>query len=95
MQDYIRKKNKWLVKIHEWVQAHGGDPIIPFSGAYENEVCGVVWCGVVCCGVLWCGVRVCAGRLSACPDLTTAHCCGGTFFLQHNTLQLSWAGVQM
>lgn len=39
-QDYIRKKNKWLVKIHEWVQAHGGDPIIPFSGAYENEVRG-------------------------------------------------------
>ena len=38
VQDYIRKKNKWLVKIHEWVQAHGGDPIIPFSGAYENEV---------------------------------------------------------
>lgn len=36
-KDYIRKKNKWLVKIHEWVQAHGGDPIIPFSGAYENE----------------------------------------------------------
>lgn len=38
VQDYIRKKNKWLVKIHEWVQANGGDPIIPFSGAYENEV---------------------------------------------------------
>lgn len=38
LQDYIRKKNKWLVKIHEWVQAHGGDPIIPFSGAFENEV---------------------------------------------------------
>lgn len=37
-KDYIRKKNKWLVKIHEWVQAHGGDPIIPFSGAYENEI---------------------------------------------------------
>jgi hypothetical protein len=38
LQDYIRKKNKWLIKIHEWVQANGGDPIIPFSGAYENEV---------------------------------------------------------
>jgi obg-like ATPase 1 len=35
--DYIRKKNKFLPKIFEWVSAHGGDPIIPFSGAYENE----------------------------------------------------------
>ena len=24
-----RKKGKWLVKIHEWVQAHGGGTIIP------------------------------------------------------------------
>lgn len=37
-KDYIRKKNKFLPKIFEWVQAHGGDPIIPFSGAFENEV---------------------------------------------------------
>ena len=29
-KDYLRKKNKWLPKIFEWVQAHGGDPIIPF-----------------------------------------------------------------
>jgi len=36
-KDYIRKKNKWLPKIFEWVQNHGGDPIIPFSGAFENE----------------------------------------------------------
>ncbi|GAX73034.1 hypothetical protein CEUSTIGMA_g486.t1 [Chlamydomonas eustigma] len=36
--DYIRKKNKFLPKIFEWVSAHGGDPIIPFSGAYENEL---------------------------------------------------------
>eukprot|EP00878_Enallax_costatus_P002211 GHUV01002382.1.p1 GENE.GHUV01002382.1~~GHUV01002382.1.p1 ORF type:complete len:391 (+),score=115.49 GHUV01002382.1:141-1313(+) len=36
-KDYIRKKNKFLPKIFEWVQAHGGDPIIPFSGAFENE----------------------------------------------------------
>jgi hypothetical protein len=38
-QDYIRKKNKWLPKIFEWVQEHGSDPIIPFSGAFEQEVC--------------------------------------------------------
>jgi len=37
-KDYVRKKNKWLAKIFEWVQAHGGTPFIPFSGAFENEV---------------------------------------------------------
>lgn len=31
-------QNKFLPKIAEWVAAHGGDPIIPFSGAYENEL---------------------------------------------------------
>lgn len=37
--DYIRKKNKWLPKIKEWVDAN--DPkaaIIPFSVAFEEEV---------------------------------------------------------
>jgi obg-like ATPase 1 len=37
-KDYIRKKNKFLPKIFEWVQANGGAPIIPFSGVFENEV---------------------------------------------------------
>ena len=37
-RDYARKKNKWLPKIFEWVQAHGGDPIIPFSGALEAKL---------------------------------------------------------
>ena len=27
-KDFARKKNKWLVKIHEWVKAHGGGTII-------------------------------------------------------------------
>lgn len=36
-RDYSRKKNKHLPKIFEWVQAHGSDPIIPFSGAFENS----------------------------------------------------------
>ena len=31
-----RKKNKWLAKINDWVQAHGGGKIIPFSGAFEQ-----------------------------------------------------------
>lgn len=26
--DFIRKKNKWLTKIHEWVQSHGGGVMI-------------------------------------------------------------------
>lgn len=37
-KDYIRKKNKWLPKIAEWVQSHGGEPVIPFSGAFENKI---------------------------------------------------------
>jgi obg-like ATPase 1 len=37
-KDFIRKKNKFLPKIFEWVQANGGAPIIPFSGVFENEV---------------------------------------------------------
>ncbi|GLI64458.1 hypothetical protein VaNZ11_007730 [Volvox africanus] len=36
--DFARKKNKFLPKIHEWVQAHGGEPIIPFSAAFENKI---------------------------------------------------------
>lgn len=37
-RDYQRKKNKWLPKIFEWVKDHGGDPIIPFSGALEAKL---------------------------------------------------------
>ena len=37
-KDYARKKNKWLPKLFEWVQAHGGDPLIPFSGALEAKL---------------------------------------------------------
>jgi len=35
--DFVRRKNKWLVKIKEWVDAHGGDPIIPLSCAVELQ----------------------------------------------------------
>ncbi|KFM79040.1 GTP-binding protein, partial [Stegodyphus mimosarum] len=38
-KDYIKKKNKWLPKIKEWVDKN--DPkaaIIPFSGAFEQKV---------------------------------------------------------
>lgn len=38
-KDYIRKKNKWLVKIKEWIDQHDpGSAIIPFSGALELKL---------------------------------------------------------
>lgn len=37
--DFKRKKNKWLVKIKEWVdQNDPGAQIIPFSGAFELKL---------------------------------------------------------
>lgn len=38
-KDFIRKKNKWLIKIKEWVDKNDpGAAIIPFSGAYEHKL---------------------------------------------------------
>jgi len=38
-KDFIRKKNKWLIKINEWVDKNdSGASIIPFSGAYEQKL---------------------------------------------------------
>jgi len=38
-KDYIRKKNKWLVKLKEWIDAHdAGAVMIPFSGEFENKI---------------------------------------------------------
>lgn len=38
-KDFIRKKNKWLPKIKEWVDKNDpGAVIIPFSGAFENAL---------------------------------------------------------
>lgn len=37
-KDYVRKKSKHLVKIHEWVMAHGGGTMIPFSGELEAKL---------------------------------------------------------
>ncbi|XP_035859776.1 obg-like ATPase 1 isoform X2 [Sander lucioperca] len=38
-KDYIRKKNKWLVKIKEWVDSHDpGAMVIPFSSALESQL---------------------------------------------------------
>ncbi|CAA6668078.1 unnamed protein product [Spirodela intermedia] len=37
-RDYQRKKNKFLPKIHAWVQEHGAEPIIPFSCSLERNL---------------------------------------------------------
>uniref|UniRef100_A0A8C7I8V8 Obg-like ATPase 1 n=1 Tax=Oncorhynchus kisutch TaxID=8019 RepID=A0A8C7I8V8_ONCKI len=38
-KDYIRKKNKWLIKIKEWVDAHDpGAMVIPVSGGLEAKL---------------------------------------------------------
>lgn len=37
--DYERRKNKWLPKIKEWIDANNpGDPLIPFSVALEERL---------------------------------------------------------
>lgn len=37
-KQYVTKKSKWLKRVFDWVQAHGGEPIIPFSGALESKL---------------------------------------------------------
>ncbi|RLN04290.1 obg-like ATPase 1 [Panicum miliaceum] len=37
-RDFQRKKNKFLPKIHAWVQEHGGETILPFSCAFEQKL---------------------------------------------------------
>lgn len=37
-KDFIRKKNKWLPKIKEWVDKHSGELIIPFSAKLEEKI---------------------------------------------------------
>lgn len=38
-KDFIRKKNKWLIKIKEWVDKNDpGASIIPFSGVFEHKL---------------------------------------------------------
>jgi len=40
--DYVRKKNKWLVKIKAWVDSHEKHPvIIPYSADFELQVAKV------------------------------------------------------
>lgn len=37
-KDYVRRKNKWLGKIKEWVDSHSGELIIPFSASLEEKL---------------------------------------------------------
>jgi len=37
-KDYIKKGNKWLPKIKAWVDAHGGEPMVPFCGSLEAKL---------------------------------------------------------
>ncbi|KAL8428711.1 hypothetical protein ACSSS7_007055 [Eimeria intestinalis] len=37
-KDFIRQKNKWLPKIHSWVQENVPGPIIPYSAVFENKL---------------------------------------------------------
>jgi hypothetical protein len=32
----VTKKSKWLVRIGNWVKAHGGGTVIPFSVEFEQ-----------------------------------------------------------
>jgi len=37
-RSFIKKGNKWLPKINEWVTSHGGGVIIPFSVDWEQQL---------------------------------------------------------
>ena len=36
--EYIAKKNKYLVKIQNWIKENGGGPMVPYSAEFEAEV---------------------------------------------------------
>ena len=35
-EEYKAKKNKWLPKIMQWINANGGGPMIPYSADFEK-----------------------------------------------------------
>lgn len=37
-EDYMRKKNKWLVKIKEWITTNCPGEIIPYSADHEKQI---------------------------------------------------------
>lgn len=40
-KDFVRKKNKWLMKIKTWIDEHAGGMMIPFSVEFEEEYAAV------------------------------------------------------
>jgi len=38
IEEYKKKANKFLKSIVDWIKAHGGGPVIPYSAAYEEQV---------------------------------------------------------
>lgn len=36
-EDFINKKNKWLKKIKEWIDANAPGEIIPYSAEFERD----------------------------------------------------------
>ena len=41
VDDYVKKKNKFLPKISKWISEHGGGPMIPYSADFETKVTSV------------------------------------------------------
>eukprot|EP01114_Cavostelium_apophysatum_P004668 TRINITY_DN149_c0_g1_i1.p1 TRINITY_DN149_c0_g1~~TRINITY_DN149_c0_g1_i1.p1 ORF type:complete len:411 (-),score=139.08 TRINITY_DN149_c0_g1_i1:41-1144(-) len=37
-KEWFKKGSKWLIKIKQWVDAHGGEPIVPVCGAFEAKL---------------------------------------------------------
>lgn len=37
-KDYAKKGSKWLLKIKQWVDANGSEPMVPFCGALESKL---------------------------------------------------------
>lgn len=38
-EEFIKKKNKWLLKMKEWIDTKApGDVLIPFSAAFEKNL---------------------------------------------------------
>lgn len=37
-KDFLRKKNKHLPKVMDYIKNHGGDPVIPYSAAFEQRI---------------------------------------------------------
>jgi len=37
-KDFFKKGSKWLVKIKQWIDAHGSEPMVPFCGSFESKL---------------------------------------------------------